>query len=278
MISSLVGLLTARLAGALVANFSWFQLLPGFGHDSSVGHMLNLHDPHEAFVIPTSWAVVVFVLLLAGLARMGLERARARVGTEAFVPDAALTVRNAFEVVVEWLWGIAESSLGRREGRAFFPLIATIFLYVLFANLSGFIPGMLPPTENFSHNFAIAICVFLVFNYAGFSRDAKGYVKHLAGPVLFLMPIFFILEVVSLAIRPMSLSIRLTVNIFVDHLLSAVARGLGETFLGAIGAVVMPVPLYFLGLLVCVVQAFVFSLLTTVYISLSVPHADAHHH
>ena len=74
----------------------------------------------------------------------------------------------------------------------------------------------------------------------------------------------------------MSLTVRLGVNIAVDHLLQTIARTLGDTFLGVFGAATLPVPLYFLGLLVCVVQAFVFALLTTIYISLSVAHGDGH--
>ncbi|MFZ5475493.1 MAG: F0F1 ATP synthase subunit A [Myxococcota bacterium] len=276
MITSLVGKLALGMFGAMVANFSWFQLVPGFEHGESFGLTT---DAHHAFFIPTSWAVVGFVLLLAGLARMGLERAKSQQGAAKYVPDATLTVRNAFEIVIEWLWGMVEGML-HKEAKPFFPLVATLFLYILIANLSGFVPGMLPPTENISHNFAMALCVFVTFVWAGLSRDAVGFLKHLAGPVVLLMPVFFVLESISVLIRPVSLSVRLTVNIFVDHLLSSIARELGAGFVGAIGAIVLPVPLYFLGLLVCVVQAFVFALLTTIYISLSVPHGDGHsaHH
>ncbi len=276
MISALLAKFAVAGMGAMISSFSWFQLLPGFGYHASAGTALGLRDAADAFFIPTTWAVVLALLGLAGLARIGLTRALARGGMAAFVPDTGLTVRNGFEVVIEWLFTLASTLLGKKEATAFFPLIATLFIYVLAANLSGFIPGIIPATENFSHNFALATCVFLVFNYAGLARDAGGYLKHLAGPVLFLAPMFFVLETVSLFIRPMSLSIRLTVNIFVDHLLSAVARGLGGDLLGIVGGMVLPVPLYFLGLLVCVVQAFVFALLTMIYISLSVPHAAEH--
>jgi F-type H+-transporting ATPase subunit a len=279
MISSLLSKLAVNAFGAMISGFSWFHLLPGFSEESpSVGHSLGLKEPADAFIIPTAWAVVGVIILLALVARMGLQRAVARGGTLAYVPDAGLTVRNAFEVVIEWLYDLAKGLIGEKEAMAFFPLIATLFVYLLFANLSGFIPGMLPPTENFSHNFALALCVFVVFNYVGFARNGVGYLKHLGGPVWWLAPFFFVLETISLLIRPMSLSIRLTVNIFVDHLLGAVARGLGQDFLGTVGAMTLPVPLYFLGLMVCVVQAFVFALLTIIYISLSVGHAHADEH
>jgi F-type H+-transporting ATPase subunit a len=279
MITSLVGKLAVGMLGAMASDFSWFQLIPGFGPEGEAGHKMGLHHTEHAFLVPTAWAIVVFALVLAGIARMGLERAKALPGTQKYVPESKLTVRNAFEIVTEWLWGIAEGML-HGETAAFFPLIGGLFVYILFANLSGFIPGLLPPTEDISHNFAMAACVFVTFVWAGLSRDAVGFLKHLAGPVAALMPVFFVLETISVLIRPVSLSIRLTVNIFVDHLLQTIARGLGLGFVGEIGAALLPVPLYFLGLLVCVVQAFVFALLTTIYISLSVPHGDAHdaHH
>lgn len=275
---SLLGLLLAGTSGAQAATFSWYQLLPGFGEGGEVGHFLGLHDSHEAFLLPTVWGLVVFILALAYVARLGVQRALAKGGTAAFVPDTGLTVRNTFEIIVEWLYDLVAGMVGKTEAKAFFPLIGTLFFYVLFSNLSGFVPGFLPPTENFSHNLALALCVFVVFNYAGLSRQGIGYIKHLAGPIALLAPAFLVLETISLLVRPISLTVRLSVNIFVDHLLQTIVRGLGDSFLGFLGAAVLPVPVYFLGLLVAVVQAFVFALLTTIYISLSVAHADEHHH
>ncbi len=275
---SLLGLLLAGTSGAQASGFSWYQLLPGFGDGGEAGHALGLHDAHEAFLVPTAWAIVVLLLGFAFVARMGIQRALAKGGTAAYVPDAGLTVRNTFEIVIEWLYDLVAGMVGKTEAKAFFPLVGTLFFYVLISNLSGFIPGFLPATENFSHNLALALCVFVVFNYAGLSRQGFGYIKHLAGPVALLAPAFLVLETVSLLIRPISLTVRLSVNIFVDHLLQTIVRGLGDSFLGFLGAAILPIPIYFLGLLVCVVQAFVFALLTTIYISLSVAHADEHHH
>jgi F-type H+-transporting ATPase subunit a len=275
---SLLGLYAAAISGAQAATFSWYQLVPGFEDGGAVGTALGLHDGHGAFVILTAWGIVAALLGLALVARGQLNAAIARGGTAAFVPDGTLTVRNFFELVCEWQYDLIRGMVGDHEAKAFFPLIGTIFFYVLFSNVSGFIPGHLPPTENFSHNLALALCVFVVFNYAGFSRQGFGYVKHLMGPIALLAPAFLVLETISLLIRPISLTVRLGVNIFVDHLLQSIFRGLGDTFFGVLGAAVVPVPLYFLGLLVCVVQAFVFALLTTIYVNLSVAHGDEHHH
>ncbi len=267
-----------RLFGARINDFSWFQLLPTIG-DGTAGSALGLADVHEAVFIPTTWAIVIAILAVAGLARLSLNAALARPGTDKYLADTGLSLRNVFEMIVEFLADLMKQSLGEKETRAFFPLVGGLFVYILFANLSGFIPGLRPPTDNLSSNFAMAITVFLVFNYAGLSRNGLGYIKHLGGPVAWLAPVFFVLESVSLLIRPMSLSMRLTVNIFVDHLLQGIARGLGDGSVLAVPmAIVLPVPLYFLGLLVCTVQAFVFALLTIIYVSQATAHEDHGEH
>jgi len=296
----LTRLVTASLAllvpGTALASgehhFSWFQKVPGFDlAHPTVGQAVGLHDPAEGFFIATAWGMVVLILGLAAIARMGLSRAEAA-GAEGLVPETGLSVRTGFEVIIEWLHGLMTTTIGSaKEANAFFPLVGTIFVYVLVSNLAGFIPGVLPVTENMSSNFALGLLVFLVFNYAGLSRAGVGYLKHLAGPVLAIAPIFFVLEAFSLVVRPVSLAFRLTVNITVDHLLASIGRTLGNAgsdpqtlhsiadvgIGGLVGGSIAPVPLMFLGLLVCVVQAFVFALLTTIYIALSVEHHGDDH-
>ncbi len=262
------------LPKAMMSGFSWFQLIPGFGHDSSVGHALHLSNPSDAYYIPTAWFMVVVVLGFAVLARMGLERAKARPGLERLLPDEGLTFRNLGEILSDGLYGMVKGVIGPKETKNFFPLMASFFTYILFANFASFIPGFTPVTDNFSSNFALGVISFLAFNYAGLSRDPVGYVKHLAGPIIALAPAFLVLETLSLFIRPLSLTFRLTVNIFVDHLLQGIARDIGGSFLGVVGMILLPIPLYFLGVLVCFVQAFVFSLLSTIYVSMSLPHGD----
>lgn len=270
--------------GGAVSDFSWFQMIPGISKPvggQTLGQALHLHDAHDAVFIPTTWALVLVILAVAGIARMGLNRAIAREGTDKFLPDSTMTFRNAFEMVVEFISDMMHQNLSAKEVNAFFPLVGSLFVFVFVANFSGFIPGLRPPTDNLSSNLAMALTVFVVFNYAGLSRNGLGYLKHLGGPVIWLAPAFFVLETTSLLVRPMSLSIRLYVNIFVDHLLQGIARDLGgplSTIPGLIGAVVLPVPLYFLGLLVCSVQAFVFALLTVIYVAQAVAHDDAHDH
>jgi len=260
----------------LQISFSWFQLIPGFGHDSSVGKSLHLANPGDAKYIPAAWAMTVLIIGFAVLVRMGLEKAKARPGTEKYLPDSYITMRNLGEILTEGLYNMVRGLLGDKETKNFFPLIASFFTYIFFSNLMGFIPGFLPVTGNFSSNFALGLLSFLVFNYAGLSRDPIGYFKHLAGPMLALMPVLFVLETFSLFIRPISLTFRLTVNIFVDELLKEIAREMGHGLFGILGQLLIPIPLYFLGLLVCFIQAFIFALLSNIYVSMALPHAEHH--
>lgn len=292
MIPSLIDTLLHTLSGAALhfmrgsmSDFSWFQFIPGIAHPvggQTLGEALHLANAHDAVFIPTTWATVLAILGLAGLARLGLNRAMAREGTDKFLPDSTLTLRNAFEMAVEFLQDMMRQNLkDEKEILAFFPLVGSLFIFVFVGNFSGFIPGLRPATDNLSSNLALGLTVFAVFNYAGLSRNGLGYLKHLGGPVIWLAPAFFVLETTSLLVRPMSLSIRLYVNIFVDHLLQGIARDLGgplSSIPGLVGAVVLPVPLYFLGLLVCSVQAFVFALLTVIYIAQATAHEEGHGH
>ncbi len=262
--------------------FSWMEQIPNFGADSSIGQALGLAHPGDAQFIPAAWFMVIVVLGFAVLARMGLERAKQRAGTDKYLPDEGLSFRTMGEMITEGMYNVVHGVLGDKETKNFFPLIASFFTYILFSNLMSFIPFFEVPTGNMSSNLALGLVSFLTFNYAGLSRDPVGYFKHLAGPILVLAPVFFALETLSLCIRPLSLAFRLTVNMAVDHLLQSIARTIGEGFLGVAGQVIMPIPLFFLGLLVCFMQAFVFALLSTIYVSMSVPHgehheADGHH-
>jgi F-type H+-transporting ATPase subunit a len=251
-----------------------------------VVHALGVKEEHDASVILTSWLVVALVLGVAGLARLGLTAMRSKGPLEQYVPSTSLTPLNAMEILVETLHGVFGGTLSSKDARIFFSFLAGTFCYILFSNLVGFIPGMPPATENISTNFAMGLTVFLLFNIVGLQRQGMGYITHLAGPKLPLAmaivvtPLVFAVETLGLFLRPVTLSIRLTANIFADHLVAGIMRDMGAglpSFLAPIGAIVLPLPFYALGLLVCFLQAFVFTLLSTIYISLSVGHTDEHH-
>ena len=110
---------------------------------------------------------------------------------------------------------------------------------------------------------------FLAFNYYGFKVQGIGYLKHFAGPILWLAPLMFALELVGTLVRPVSLGLRLFGNLFGDHLVLEIFTGLTK--------VGVPVVFYMLGTLVSVIQAFVFTLLSMIYIALAVAHHDEEH-
>ena len=279
MIQSLVGLLMSLLPALPVpgrvlrqasGGFSWFHLIPGVGDDSLVPGMLHRG---EAWAIPAAWTACGLVVLLAWLAGRALESARARGGIEALVPDGHLSVRNAMEILTEALFDLVESTLGPKDGRTFFPFLGSFFVYILVSNLLGLIPGFLPATSCVSNNLAMALIVFLVFNVAGLRRNGLAYVKHLGGPIPAMFLFFFVIEIIGLCVRPLSLTLRLAGNMFGDHTVYGIMSGiLSDVAVPAI----LPAGLLGLGMFVSFIQALVFMLLTTVYISLAVAHDEGH--
>jgi len=249
----------------LASGFSWFHLLPQDAFAS-----LGIHE--HAYLIYTAWAVCGFLVLFAAAARASLMRAWQRPGIEKYFSDDRLTLRSFAEVYGGAIYGLVKDILGEKDAPAFFPLVGALFLYIFTCNIIGIFPGLLPPTDNINNNVGMAVVVFLVFNFVGLTRDPKGYIGHMMGPVLALAPLLFIIEAIGLLIRPVSLSLRLTGNMFGDHTVFSIMSGL----------VPLVVPSIFLALAMFVsfVQAFVFSLLSTIYIGLSLPHhdhAEEHH-
>jgi F-type H+-transporting ATPase subunit a len=251
----------------IASGFSWFHLMDAIGHDTLLAG-LGIH--HSTYLIVTAWSVVALLIVAAGVARIGLERARARQGLERYFPDDRLTPRTLAEVYVTGMYGMMRDVVGDRDAKSFLPLVGGLFLYILTCNVFGVLPGLLPPTDDINNNVGMGITVFLVFNYVGLSRDPVGYVKHLFGPVWWLAPLLFVVEVLGLMIRPVTLSLRLTANLFGDHTVFGIMSSLVPWFI--------PVPALFLafGLFVSFIQAFVFSLLSTIYIGLSKPHDEEH--
>ncbi len=206
----------------------------------------------------------VFVaLLVAGLAWVGtadLRRGRAGV-----IPSEKLTAQNFLELMVQVVVTFLESIIGH-EGRRFLPLIGTLAFFILFANLLGQVPGFLPPTEHLGTTAALAVVVFVTTHYVGFRTHGGAYVKHFLGPVWWLAPLMFPIELISHLARPLSLSVRLFGNIFGDHQVLALFV--------ALVPLVVPVPAMILGVFVALIQTFVFCLLSTMYIAGAVAHEE----
>jgi len=248
----------------IAAGFSWFHLIPQVDD----GSLVPFDSAHAHVYVLTAF-VSVMILSFCVLGRVALERAKARDGLERYMSGSSLSPLVFGELLTGFVKGFMGDMLDKEDVRRFFPLISTIFLYILCCNLCALLPGMLPPTDYINTNAGMAFVSFLVFNYVGLSRDAAGYIKHLMGPVIWMAPLLFVIELISLFVRPASLTIRLTGNMFGDHQVFVIMSGLIPY--------VFPVALMLLACLVSVIQAFIFSLLTTIYIGLSVPHHDHDH-
>ncbi len=183
---------------------------------------------------------------------------------EGLVPESRLTYRNFFEIVAESLYKMTENVLGHHNAGTYFPVIGSLFVFIFLSNLLGVIPGVLPPTENLNTTLALGVFVFIFYNLAGLRANGLGYLKHFLGPIVWLAPLMLVIELASHIFRPLSLSMRLRGNIMGDHVVLHVFSGLAPYLI--------PVIFYGLGVFVAFIQAFVFCLMTMVYISLSIAH------
>jgi len=205
-------------------------------------------------------------------------------------------LQNFFEVVLEQFQQMIDDVIGP-EGRRFLPLIATLGLFILVGNLMGLVPGMNGPTTNLNTTAACALVVFFSYHYIGVRKQgALTYLQHFMGPVpLALKPLMFVIEIISHLARPLSLTLRLFGNMFGGHILLAIifflmgldgligwalsGNPLGAV-VGGIGGLVMVVFtvgfLYPLKILVSFLQAFIFVMLTMLYISGAIEEAEHH--
>ena len=217
---------------------------------------------HYGHVIMTI-AVMILILVGAIFARVQLSKAMKR-EDKGLIPDSKLTFRNFFDILAEKLYGLAEGVMGKHNTELYFPIIGTLFIYIFTSNLIGMIPGFLPPTDNLNTTFALGSFVFLYYNYVGVRTSGLAYFKHFLGPVIWLAPLILVVELASHVFRPISLGLRLRGNIMGDHVVLGIFNDLTPY--------VVPVIFYGIGLFVSLIQAFVFCLMTMVYISLSATH------
>ena len=269
---------TGNVAEKLVST----GLFDGPDHAQSVGNAITFLN---------ACVVASLILLLSVLARLGLSRARKKGGTMQYVPDGSMTSRNFFELFGGGLYDLAKELLGKDAPR-FFWLAAGLFIYILFCNLIGMVPGFLPPSDSLSHNAAMALVVVLVFNLSGLMVNGTGYIKHMCGPWMgfagiALNLLLFAIEFLSfLIVRPYSLSLRLMGNMTGDHMVFGIMSGVPEQLIGSesmiteiltsVTTALFPILFLALGTLVSVIQAFVFTLLSLIYIALAVAHEDDH--
>jgi len=252
--------------------YTWYNALP-----DGLQHLFGEH---------TFFALVAAVLLVffAFKARAALTNA-----ADPVVPASELGSRNIAELIVQLIVSQSDEIIGK-AGRKYVPFYGTFFFFILISNLMGLLPGFAPPTGNLNTTIGLALVSFIGYNVIGVREQGVAYFKHFVGPMtnlpatsivskLAFLPVlllsvvfFFILEVFSHGFRPVSLSLRLFGNMMGDH--EVIGAFISLTKL------IVPVLFYVMGTLVCLIQAFVFTLLSMIYVALAVSHGhdDEHGH
>ncbi len=230
--------------------FTWVSVIPG----------LNLLPGYSA----TALLVVVGLLFWA-------TRASSQIATsgDAVVPDGGFSSRNMFEIYLEGFQSmLIEPVIGAR-GRVFLPFYASLFLFILVNNLVGLLPGFSPATSNVNTTLGLGLVSFVMYNYYGFKESGAHYLRHFLGPVIMMAPLMGTLEIIDHLIRPITLNLRLMMNMFADHLVLDIFTNL--TYL------VVPVVFLALGTFVSLIQSYVFTLLSLVYVGMATAHHGDEH-
>ena len=210
------------------------------------------HFAHANSHLVYTWAIMIFLIALGRLCARRLT----------MIPGK---LQNVAEIVVEMIGNFQESVMGPK-GTAFFPLMATLIVFVVTCNLNGLVPGSTSPTANLNTTLALALVIVGTTHLTGIRKHGPRYIKHFLGPAPFLIPVMFPVEVISHLARVLSLSLRLFGNIMGEDLVIAVLFFLA-------GAYFVPLPMMFLGLFTGFLQGFVITLLAMLYVSEALEHA-----
>jgi len=212
-----------------------------------LGHFANAY-PHVIY----SWLVMIILIIFGAVAAKGIS----------MIPTKA---QNVFEILISGIEEFMVEITGE-EGRWLFPISATIFIYIVVCNLIGLVPGFLPPTASVNTTLSCAIPVVIFTHVIGVKYHGVKYIKHFMGPVWWLAPLIFVIEIIGHVARILSLSIRLFGNMMGHELVLGILFFLAGLFLA-------PLPIMALGIFVAVVQAFVFFLLSIMYFTGAMEHA-----
>ena len=233
-----------------------------FGSDSAAGHWVNVIFAFSVGVFLSVFAVRVY-------------------SKRELIPGK---LQNVVEMIVEGLYNFIASILGEKEAKVYIPYLGSLFLYILLMNWLGMIPLGHSPSTNINITLSLAALTFFYAQAVGIKRlGIGGYLHHMAGSpndavgwgICWLI---FPLHIIGEIAKPVSLSLRLFGNITGEDTLVAVFVGLGVAMLSfAPVGVPLQLPFYFLGLLLSTIQALVFTLLSTIYILLMLPHEEHAH-
>jgi len=200
--------------------------------------------------------VAAFLMLFFGLA--GRKRA--------LIPGK---LQNVLELIIEFFEGQLTDIIGP-QGKKFLPVVGTVGLFIFFSNMIGLIPGLMSPTAKLNVTIGCALTVFVYYHYQGIkAQGVLKYLKHFMGPIPALAPLMVPIELISHFSRPVSLSIRLFSNIFAEEVLIVV--------IASILPILLPLPFMALSIFTAFLQAFVFILLSCIYIAGAVEHQEEQH-
>jgi F-type H+-transporting ATPase subunit a len=207
--------------------------------------------------ITYSWLAMLILIAAAAVVKSKLS----------LVPSG---IQNLMEVFCEFFLSTSKANIGQHFGEKFYPLLGTIFLYILVCNIFGLMPGFESPTSNIMMTASMAVPVFLLYQFYGVKVHGFGYIKHFLGPIrsvaaIPFMLFMFCLEVIGHIVRPITLSVRLFGNMMAKHLLLII--------LGILTPWIIPVAILGLGTLISFIQAYVFMLLTALYLAGAVEEA-----
>jgi F-type H+-transporting ATPase subunit a len=241
----LAALASGTSAFAAEGGFTWSHALLG-SFEEPLAHMGI--DP-----VPVLDMLLLAVILIA-FAYVAGKPFRNGVREATGKADLANFTEVMVQSILNFLSGIIRHGVGARP---ILPLLGTYLLFIFVLNFSGLIPGFNPPTDQFNVTIAFAIIIFLVTHYLGIRQHGGHYIQQFLGPMPVLAPLMLPIELISHLVRPLSLSIRLFGNMTGDHKVLVI--------FSSILAVGLPIPFLGLGILVSVLQAFVFVLLSAIY-------------
>lgn len=248
----------------------------GFTWVTQFGKLTGLEETLHHAGIHHYDHILTFIIVLVLMTLVGFYYASKTKNIEASViPDKGITSKNIIEMYGSFIYTQARAVLGEKDAAKYYPFVATLFIIIFICNMIGFIPGTLPPTENINTTLALGVFSFVFFNAKGCKElGVKNYIAHFAGPLWYMAILIFPIEIISTCIRPISLALRLQGNMFGDHMVLGTFSNLAP--------LLVPIVFMLLGTLVSFIQAYVFTMLSMVYISLATAHHDhgeehAHH-
>jgi F-type H+-transporting ATPase subunit a len=219
------------------------------GPANAVLGALGITAKNPKYPVP-DWLVMEVLVVVLIMVTVALVRGR-------LSAENPGKLQQVFELIYDFIANTI-SEVGVHHGERFIYYIGTIFIFILSMNLIGLVPGLAAPTNYIPVTVGLAIPTFLYYNGVGFKAHGIGYLKQFAGPVAWLAPLMIPIELISHFVRPLSLSVRLYGNMFAGEQVTGIFLKL--TFL------VIPIVFMLLHVFVAIVQTYVFTLLTTIYV------------